>query len=102
MRVKKIHQFQHIDAEEVRHLCIRHQYYTRGCNAEYCFMFQKIAMINEDVTLMIDKADLYELALDIACHSVLGKPDKEMIEEIMAQIYNECVHFVFTIEEATI
>lgn len=77
--------------DEVRQLCIKENYYTRGNNAEYDYMLLTLCNDTETVD------DVMKIAADIAEHSDTDKLiytygiDEEQIAGMIAeQIINEC------------
>ena len=72
-----------MDASKIRSICISHQLYTLGNNADYSDMFDKATM---DTQSAQDFEQLvYETAVDILNHSDTDMP----IESIMWYLFNE-------------
>lgn len=76
-------------ASDVRHLCIKHDWYTRGDNKAYSAMLD---MVDESEPTT---ANIYKVAKDIEEHS---RTDYE-IENIMFELKKWCVTTFYTIEK---
>lgn len=76
-----------IDTDDLRNLCIRHNYYTRGDNKAYANIFE-MAKYNEE-------GDLIAVARDILDHS----DTNDTLEEVAEYILNNCCYMSVSIEE---
>lgn len=80
-----------IEADKVRSLCIKNDYYTKGTCEEYAAMFDLCRTVNPSTN------DFEVIATDIMEHSNVqdwcersGMPPKGMIECIMFELINDC------------
>lgn len=71
----KIQEIRTMTAEELRSLCIRKNWYTRGTNEEYENLLSLTGSAWEPVHLTTEK--LAEIATDIMCHSDMS-PDYDL------------------------
>lgn len=78
-------EFRRINSENLRNLCIKNKWYTKGNNEEY-FNFFKMA---DKDNLSTD--DIVELATDILEHSEIQ--DEQNFCSICFEIANECYTF---------
>lgn len=84
-------------ADRVRSMCIRNDYYTKGCNDEYCDMLATVDSVSPTTD------NIYMIALDISKHSEMERygykwNDAEAIEGIMFNLVNDCTYTHIEIE----
>lgn len=83
------------DAEDVRKMCIKSSYYTRGDCEAYRKMLTFVSK-HKPTT-----GNIYQVAEDIAKHSEMsGFTDDEAVELIMFKLDRECVTTCYEIERA--
>ena len=90
----KIKETRFLFADDVRTMCIRNNWYTRGTNTEYAHMLDTIRNRKKITTHF-----LYEVACDVFCHSVMDADYSinENIENIMFTLMNDCVKTCYNI-----
>lgn len=81
--------------DDVRNFCIRHDYYTYGCNEDYSKMLWYVEKHNVNPTIN----DIYTVALDIFEHSFDDYTDMD-VTTIMYYLNKEVIHtFYYTLDE---
>ena len=92
-----IHQ---LDAMELRDICVKGRYYTRGTNSEYCHLFSKVLDMDGDIKDLTEE-DMYEIAEDIVEHSDIdrirdetGLRRDDILAEVIYEIYRKSVRYV--------
>ena len=96
--IPKITETRNWSLDQVREVCIRHGYYTRGTNEEYDLMLKLVRLMGPT------EEGLYSIALDIARHTVnwddLSEWDKlGILEDIMDCLDKGAVIHFYHIEE---
>jgi len=76
-----------LSAENLRNLCIKQHWYTRGTNSEYDNLLFDLAADKENLTT----ADIIAIAEDISAHSNLL--DGQTIECIAFEVNRACIVF---------
>ena len=66
--MKNIIESRYINDYQLRKLCIRHNWYTLGTNADYEHLFRRVSELNS-VDNGWTNNDLYTIAADILAHS---------------------------------
>lgn len=84
-----------ISPEGVRRMCIGHEFYTRGDNAEYGAMLDKVGRNSADMTNEI----LCEIAEDIMEHTDPERIEGMDIASMMFLIDEEVCHHCFDVYE---
>lgn len=90
----KIEAIQVWSAYEIRSMCVKNDYYTRGDNEAYRKMLNFVSEHKPTTE------NIYKVAVDIVAHSDLseeGVDDIEMIEGMMFDISKDCVSTHYTI-----
>lgn len=78
-----------LSSSKLRSLCIKHDWYTCGNNAQYAAMFAKLH--DDDGNLVhMSTEKLYEIASDIYAHSDIND---YTVEAIMAELARQCLYF---------
>lgn len=85
------------NADRVRSMCIRNDYYTKGNNAEYADMLETVDTVEPTTD------NIMLVAMDISKHSEMERygyrwNDAEAIEGIMFNLANDCVYTFYEIE----
>lgn len=93
----KINERKTWNADRVRSMCIKNDYYTRGSNVEYRDMLETVD------TMKPTTDNIYMIALDISKHSAMERygyrwNDAEAIEGVMFNLVNDCVYTFYEIE----
>lgn len=92
----KIKEMKHLFPDDVRTLCIEHNWYTNGTSDEFCQMLDSIRK-RKNITANF----IYTIACDIFVHSNLkdwGENIDDVLENLMCYIINDCVRTSVTIE----
>ena len=84
-----------ISPEGVRRMCIGHEFYTRGDNAEYGAMLDKVGRNSDDMSNEV----LCEIAEDIMSHTDPARIDGMDVASMMFLIDNEVCHHCFDVYE---
>ena len=85
-----------IDTDNVRSLCIRQDYYTRGTNEEYCKMFD---MCKAGFGILAIASDILEHSNKERLMRQSGCSEKEVLENICFELINDCTYTTVSIEE---
>ena len=77
--------------DDVRDLCIREKWYTKGNNEDYEQMLEYVDLYYDNPAL----EHLYRVAENICRHT-----DEQTISNVMFLLERYCVHTFYTIDEA--
>ena len=75
-----------LDSEDVRQVCINHNYYTRGTCEEYAEMFKMLDYETPLAKHNITSSRLTMIARDIKEHSVTDDTVDEIMENLVVHI----------------
>ena len=82
-----------IGASDIRKLCIKNDWYTRGTNDQYAHLLYDLGEWKENLTT----EDIVEIAEDIIAHSKIeadGRTEAEVIESVAFEIMRVCNNFI--------
>lgn len=82
-----------IGASDIRKLCIKNDWYTRGTNDQYAHLLYDLGEWKENLTT----EDIVEIAEDIIAHSNIeadGRMEAEVIESVAFEIMRVCNNFI--------
>lgn len=86
-----------IGASDIRKLCIKNDWYTRGTNTQYEHLLYDLGEWKDNLTT----EDIVEIAEDIIAHSKIeadGRTEAEVIESVAFEIMRVCNNFI-TVKE---
>ena len=85
-----------VSASNIRKLCIKNDWYTRGDNEQYEHLLLNLCDWKENLTT----EDIVEIAEDIIAHSEIeadGRTEAEIIESVAFEIMRVCNSYIVRI-----
>lgn len=87
-----------IGASDIRKLCIKNDWYTRGTNDQYRHLQLDLCEWKDSLAT----EDIVEIAEDIIAHSEIeadGRTEAEVIESVAFEVMRVCNNFIIRVKE---